>query len=255
LDRSEAVDCSGEAQAVQVAAVFFGGLPHQISDEVVGQQMHVDFFSDDVGGLATKDIHPQRDLDLAEAKLDHPAVAVQRDDLGHRKAAAGSLAVGLTEGGLKIGRIGHRGTRAVHQPDVSTAPAICLRHLGTQPLADRPNPPADRLNRQTQTGLAVCGGVLRRDRAPAFRCALGQGQRHRLPAGTAGLNNLHQKRPDRLQGIPEAIAPDLPAFTARHLHLRSTPNLWQWAPSLCDLPLENSTPVCDGGHPWPPSSG
>lgn len=81
---AESMERSGEAQAMQVAAMSLGRLPHQEANEVVGEQVHGDFLSDHVRTLTAKHVHPQMRLETAKVEFHRPAIAIEGANLVRR---------------------------------------------------------------------------------------------------------------------------------------------------------------------------
>jgi hypothetical protein len=92
-----------QAHSMQGKTGLGGGLPHQGTNQVIGQRVHPDLFANDVGRLAPQPLHSHRRFDVPESQFDHPAISVQGRDLdggeslrvqqrrGHRDRAAAEL--------------------------------------------------------------------------------------------------------------------------------------------------------------------
>ena len=67
-----------EAQAARVHIGVAGGLRHEKSDHVVGQQMDPQLLLIHLGRLAAQHVHAGGGLEVAQVQLDAPAARVQR---------------------------------------------------------------------------------------------------------------------------------------------------------------------------------
>ena len=61
-----------------------GGLTHEGSNEVVSDEMHLDFFVDHDRGFATEHVHLQSGFDVIPIEFDFPAAVIERGQERHR---------------------------------------------------------------------------------------------------------------------------------------------------------------------------
>jgi len=61
-----------QAQSERIDAVSLAGLPHQCTQEVVGQEVRPHFFDDHLGRFRRQHVHAQRGLEMIEIHLNLP---------------------------------------------------------------------------------------------------------------------------------------------------------------------------------------
>jgi len=86
--RFEGLQRRFEANRAWIHIVGHGGLSHHSSNQVVGQQMHPDFFSHDIGGLAPQDVHLHHALERPQIELRMPTGSIQVGQLARRKSSS-----------------------------------------------------------------------------------------------------------------------------------------------------------------------
>jgi len=76
------IQAAFEGEALEVDVVGEGGLLHDATDEVVGDEMHAQFSFDHVGRQAAQHIHVEVDFYLAKMEFDAPAPEVEKGEVG-----------------------------------------------------------------------------------------------------------------------------------------------------------------------------
>ena len=74
---AEGVEGAFEADAGEWLVVLQGGGLHDVADDIVGDEVHVEFACDHVGGAAAEDFHAEEGFEFAEVQLDGPALVVE----------------------------------------------------------------------------------------------------------------------------------------------------------------------------------
>ena len=96
---AQGVQSAFEGDASQINIVGQGGLLHEASDKVVGDEVHAQFALDHVGGFTAQDVHIEVDFDLTEMEFDAPAAEVEVGEIGGRNG-------GVEQGGDEGDRFG-----------------------------------------------------------------------------------------------------------------------------------------------------
>lgn len=157
----------------------------------------------------------------------------QTENLGHRKAAARLLPLGLAEGLLQGGGVGRDGAGAVHQHRPQAAPARrCgraahdLGRVAQQCLQHR--------QRQAQAGPAVRGRFHR-----------GLGQEAQVRHGSVEAEYLQQQHVNGANRPAAALAPLMTGFDARLAN-------GLVGEEGAQIELDSVERAGDTGHPWLP---
>lgn len=74
---AEGVEGAFEADAGEGCVVSQGGGLHDMADDIVGDEVHVEFACDHVGGAAAEDFHAEEGFEFAEVQFDGPALVVE----------------------------------------------------------------------------------------------------------------------------------------------------------------------------------
>jgi hypothetical protein len=74
---AEGVEGAFKADAGKGLVVSQGGGLHDVTDDIVGDEVHVEFACDHVEGAAAKDFHAEEGFEFAEVQLDGPALVVE----------------------------------------------------------------------------------------------------------------------------------------------------------------------------------
>lgn len=84
LPLPEGIDGALEADPFYGSVEADCGMLHETSDEVVSDGMHSDFLADHFRALASKHVHAEGGLDMAEEEFDLPSAQVECGELGGR---------------------------------------------------------------------------------------------------------------------------------------------------------------------------
>lgn len=79
----EQIECSFETELRDGDAIFFRALPNEMSDKVMKDEEHEDFFFDHFWGFTGEHLHSERGFDVSEAQFDDPTLEKQLGEFFH----------------------------------------------------------------------------------------------------------------------------------------------------------------------------